>query len=433
MAVAISDTPAPSAEPSGTRPFALFEWMLALRYLRARRSRFLPSVIAAISFLAIMVAVATLIVVMSVMNGFHLELMNKIIGVNGHLFLQASGKPLENYDAVIAKLEKAPGIKLALPMVEGAAGVSSRFQQTGALVRGARERDIKRLPGIGANVRQGTLDNFDKSEGVAIGQRMADNLGVRVGDSISILTARGEATPFGMAPRIKAYPVVAIFQIGVSEFDNIFVYMPLEEAQAYFNREGQATVIEAFVDDPDRMDAIRATIDRTLDEPLLMVDWRQRNQSFFEALKVERTVMFFILTLIVVVASLSIISGLTMLVKDKGRAIAILRTMGATSGAIMRVFLLTGTSIGIAGTFAGFLLGVLIARNLEMIRVFLNRALSMNIFDPTYYFLSQLPSVIRFSDVMTVVGLSLALSILATVYPSWRAARLDPVDALRYE
>lgn len=427
--------PAPSSaeEPSGARPFARFEWMLALRYLRARRSGFLPSVIAGISFLAIMVAVATLIVVMSVMNGFHLELMNKIIGVNGHLFLQASGKPLENYDDLISRLEKVRGMKFVLPMVEGAAGVSSPSQQTGALVRGVREKDIKRLPGIGSNVKFGTLDGFDASEGVAIGQRMADNLNVRIGDRISILTARGEATPFGMTPRIKAYPVVAIFQIGVSEFDNIFVYMPIEEAQTFFNREGQATVLEGFVEDPDRMDEIRARIEREIAEPLLMIDWRQRNQSFFEALRVERTVMFFILTLIVVVASLSIISGLTMLVKDKGRAIAILRTMGATSGAIMRVFLLTGITIGVAGTFAGFLLGLLIARNLETIRVFLNRILNINMFDPTYYFLSQLPSVIRFGDVMSVVLLSMALSILATVYPSWRAARLDPVDALRYE
>ncbi len=420
-------------EPSRTRPFARFEWMLASRYLRARRVGFLPSVIAAISFLAITLAVATLIVVMSVMNGFHLELMNKIIGVNGHLFLQASGRALENYDEVIAKLEKVQGMKFVLPMVEGAAGVSSRVQQTGALVRGVREKDIKRLPGIGGNVRLGTLDGFDTSEGVAIGQRMADNLGVRIGDTISILTARGEATPFGMAPRIKAYPVVAIFQIGVSEFDNIFVYMPLEEAQSYFNREGQATVIEGFVHDPERMDEIRARIEKATDKPLLMADWRQRNQSFFEALKVERTVMFFILTLIVLVASLSIISGLTMLVKDKGRAIAILRTMGATSGAVMRVFLMTGAMIGIAGTLAGFLLGLLVARNLEAMRVFLNRIFSLNLFDPTYYFLSQLPSVVRMSDVVTVVILSLTLSLLATIYPSWRAARLDPVDALRYE
>ena len=434
----MSDTPTKSiqrADPEsrGAGPFARFEFMLALRYLRARRSRFLPSVIAGISFVAIMVAVATLIVVMSVMNGFHLELMNKIIGVNGHLFMQASGKPLENFDDIIKRIENVPGMKFALPMVEGAAGVSSRVQQTGALVRGVREKDIKRLPGIGSNVKFGSLDGFDTSEGVAIGQRMADNLGVRIGDTISVLTARGEATPFGMAPRIKAYPVVAIFQIGVSEFDNIFVYMPLEEAQAYFNRDGQATVIEAFVDDPDQMDQIRDRIGSVLEEPLLMIDWSQRNQSFFDALKVERTVMFFILTLIVLVASLSIISGLTMLVKDKGRAIAILRTMGATSGAIMRVFLLTGVSIGIAGTMAGFLLGYFIAANLESIRTALNRMLNLNLFDPTYYFLSQLPSVIRFGDVMSVVLLSLALSILATIYPSWRAARLDPVDALRYE
>ena len=422
------------AEPHpATRAFAPFEWMIALRYLRARRAKSFVSVIAGFSFAGIMLGVATLIVVMSVMNGFHLELMSKIIGINGHVFLQGVETPLNDYDAVGKRLEQVPGVTLVIPMVEGAAGVSSPYQQSGALVRGIREEDIKRLPGIAGNVRRGTLEGFDTAGGVAIGAKMAEQLSVRVGDTISVLTARGAATPFGVAPRIKAYPVVAIFQIGVSEFDGIFVYMALSEAQAYFNREDEASVIEAFVQDPDDMDAMRLKLDKAVGRPMIMTDWRQRNRSFFEALKVERTVMFLILTLIILVAALNIISGMTMLVKDKGRDIAILRTMGATRGAVLRIFLVTGATIGASGTFAGLLLGLVVAHNLEAVRQLINRSFGLNVFDPNLYLLSRLPSVVVVSDVVTVVALSLCLSLLATIYPAWRAAKLDPVEALRYE
>ncbi len=426
-------TTASIADPVDTKPFAPFEWMIALRYLRSRRSQGFVSVIAGFSFAGIMLGVATLIVVMSVMNGFHIELMNKIIGINGHVFLQGVEKPLTDFAEVTDRITKVKGVTFALPMVESAAGVSSQFQQSGALVRGIREADIKKLPGIAANVRQGTLDGFDTVEGVAIGAKLAEQLSVRIGDTISILTAKGSQTPFGIAPRIKSYPVVAIFQIGVSEFDGIFVYMPFEEAQAFFNKDDEATVIEAFVNDPDNMDAIRADIEKVIARPMMMTDWRQRNKSFFDALKVERTVMFFILTLIVLVAALNIISGLTMLVKDKGRDIAILRTMGATRGAVMRVFLITGAAIGISGTIAGFLLGLLVAHNLEPIRQAINSTFGLNVFDPNFYFLSRLPSVVVFGDVAAVVALSLGLSLFATIFPSRRAAKLDPVEALRYE
>jgi lipoprotein-releasing system permease protein len=407
--------------------------MIAFRYLRARRAQKFVSVIAGFSFLGIMLGVATLIVVMSVMNGFHKELLDKIVGINGHIFLQSADTPLTDYDEVARQLERVPGVTLIIPMVEGAAGVSSPYGQSGALVRGIKEKDIKGLPGIAGNVKLGTLDGFDAAGGVAIGQRLADTLSLRVGDMVTILTAKGAQTPFGVAPRIKSYPVVAIFQIGMSEFDGVFVYLPLPEAQAFFNRDGEASVIELFVKDPDGIDALRETLNGILSRPMLMTDWRQRNKTFFDALTVERNVMFIILTLIVLVAALNIISGLIMLVKDKGRDIAILRTMGATSGAVMRIFLITGAAIGIVGTFAGFLLGLLIASNVEGIRLVLNKLLHANLFPAELYFLSRLPAVVDPRDVATVVLMALVLSVLATIYPSWRAARLDPVDALRYE
>ena len=317
-------------------------------------------------------------------------------------------------------------------MVEGAAGVSSQFNQAGALVRGIREGDLKVLPGIAGHVKTGTLEGFDHSDGVAIGQGLAESLSLRVGDSITVLTAKGAATPFGVAPRIKSYPVRAIFQIGMAQFDNLFVYMPLPEAQAFFNHDNEATVIELFLRNPERIDEVRQAIDLASTRPMIMTDWRERNKTFFDALKVERNVMFIIVTLIVLVAALNIISGLIMLVKDKGPDIAILRTMGASRGSIMRIFLITGTSIGLSGTFAGFALGLVIAENVEAIRTGLNSLLHANLFPAELYFLSRLPSVVDPTDVVTVVCMTMALSILATLYPSWRAARLDPVEALRY-
>jgi lipoprotein-releasing system permease protein len=416
------------ASRTGTRPFAPYEWLVVRRYLGARRS------IVVFSFLGIMLGVATLIVVMSVMNGFRKELLDKIIGINGHAFLEATAdQPLTDYDAVVDRLEKVPGVTLALPMIASPAGVSSPYNQTGGQIWGVREADLKRLPGVAGNVKLGTLDGFDRSGGVAIGQQLAEQLGLRIGDNITLLTAKGAQTPFGIAPRIKAYPVVAIFRIGMSQFDASFVYMPLSEAQAFFNKDGQATVIEAFVTTPDDMDAVRQRIDAGVGRTMLLTDWRERNKTFFDALNVERNVMFIILMMIILVAALNVISGLIMLVKDKGHDIAILRTMGATRGAIMRIFLLTGATIGVVGSFAGFLVGLLMAENVENIRQFLNKLMSANIFPSELYFLSHLPSIVDPWDVTAVVVTAFALAVLATLYPSWRAASLDPVKALRYE
>lgn len=422
------------AEPTkGAGAFSAFEWMLALRYLRARRADGFVSVIAGFSFLGIMLGVATLIVVTSVMNGFHHELMDKIMGINGHAFLQAVETPFTDWDDVSKKASTVPGVKLAIPMVEGAAGISTQYGQSGALVRGIREKDILRLPGVAANVRDGALTGFDTAGGVAIGQRLAETLGVRVGDKVSLLIAKGAQTPFGVAPRIKAYEVVAIFAIGMSEFDNVFVYMPLNEAQTFFNKDNEATVVEAFVDDPEQMDAFRLNLGKAVTRPLIVTDWRQRNKTFFDTLQVEKNILFIILTLIVIVAAFNIISGLTMLVKDKTQDIAILRTIGVTRASVLRVFLIIGASIGVIGTLAGFALGLLLSKNLDAIRVALNKALNANLFPAEFYFLSRLPAIVDTREVAVIVGMTLVIAVLASIYPAWKAASLDPIDALRHE
>jgi lipoprotein-releasing system permease protein len=418
---------------TGTLPFAPFEWMLATRYLRTRRREGFVSVIAGFSFLGIMLGVATLIVVLSVMNGFRHELLDKIVGINGHIFVAALDKPLNDYAEVSDRISKVYGIRSAIPLVEGQAFASSPTGGgSGVLVRGVRGEDMPRIRSIQNNIRQGTIENFDAAGGVAIGKRLAESLSLQVGDQLTLITPRGASTPFGTAPRIKTYPISAIFEIGMSEFDATFVYLPLSEAQSFFNRDGDVTVIEVYLDDADKVDDARQAIEMAAERPVLLTDWRQRNRTFFSALEVERNVMFLILLLIVLVAALNIISGLIMLVKDKSSDIAILRTMGATRGAIMRVFLITGASIGVVGTIAGFGLGLLISLNVESIRALLSRLTNTNLFPAELYFLSRLPAEVNGSEVATVVGLAFGLSLLATLYPSWRAARLDPVQALRY-
>ncbi|WP_353187143.1 lipoprotein-releasing ABC transporter permease subunit [Bosea sp. (in: a-proteobacteria)] len=418
--------------PTSTKPFAGFEWLLAGRYLRTRRREGFVSVIAGFSFLGIMLGVATLIIVMSVMNGFRKELLEKIVGVNGHIFATPIDRPLDDFDSVAERLRKIHGITLAIPLVEGQALASSQTGNSGVLVRGVREADIKSIPFIGGNIKSGTLEDFDASPpGVVIGIRLANALGVQVGDTITLVTPQGASTPFGTAPRIKAYPVKAIFQIGMTEFDGTFVYMPLAESQAYFNRDGDVNVIEIFVDNPDNTQKVRDAIEADAPRPLVLSDWRQRNRSFFNALEVERNVMFIILTLIVLVAALNIVSGLIMLVKDKTEDIAIMRTMGATSGTVLRVFLITGATIGVVGTFAGFILGVLFSHYIKSIMAALNWITGANLWDPTVRFLSDIPSVLDWSEVASVVLMALVLSLLATLYPAWKAARLDPVKALR--
>ena len=421
-------------EPTGTYAFAPFEWMLSLRYLRARRKEGFISVIATFSFLGIMLGVATLIIVMAVMNGFRQELLDKILGLNGHLLVQPLESPLTDWQVVAERVSQVRGVRLAAPIVEGQALASSPFNASGVLVRGIRGADLNKLSSIASNIKSGTLEGFDEGQGIAIGKRLADQLSLRVGDSVTLVAPRGAVTPMGTTPRIKPYKIGAIFEIGMSEYDAAFVFMPLPEAQAYFNRAGDVTAIEIYTDNADRVDeSFRKLIHEAAGRPIYMIDWRHRNATFFNALQVERNVMFLILTLIVLVAALNIVSGLIMLVKDKGSDIAILRTMGATQGAIMRIFLITGASIGVVGTLVGFLLGTVVCLNADAIRRFFSWLTNTDIFSPELYFLSRLPAEMNAGETTAVLVMALGLSFLATLYPSWRAARLDPVEALRYE
>jgi lipoprotein-releasing system permease protein len=421
------------SETLQTRPFAPFEWLISLRYLRARRKEGFISVIAGFSFLGIMLGVATLIIVMAVMNGFRKELLDKILGLNGHLLVQPLESPLTDWKVVAERINTVQGIRLAAPIVEGQALATSPFGATGVLVRGIRSEDLTNITSIARNIKQGTLEGFDEGQGLAIGRRLADTLSLRAGDNVTIVAAKGAVTPMGTLPRTKTYRVAAVFEIGMSEYDAAFVFMPITEAQAYFNRPNDVTAIEVYTTDPDKIEAFRKSVTEAAGRPIFMVDWRQRNATFFNALQVERNVMFLILTLIVLVAALNIISGLIMLVKDKTSDIAILRTIGATQGAIMRIFLITGASIGMVGTIIGFLVGTVICLNIESIRRFISWLTNTELFSPELYFLSKLPAEMDVGETFAVVLMALTLSLLATLYPSWRAARLDPVEALRYE
>ena len=368
-----------------TRPFAPFEWLLAMRYLRARRKEGFISVIAGFSFAGILLGVATLIIVMAVMNGFRKELFAKILGLDGHVVvIRVDNADFPDYNEYARKLEAAPTVKRAVPLIEGQVLASTAFMAVGAKVRGISVDGLNALPLIANNVKLGTLDGFDdRTDSIAVGIGFMRLLRINVGDTITLTSPRGARTPFGTVPRTKSYKVAAMFEMGMSA--------------------------------------------------LRFVDWRERNAGFFSVLQVERNMMFIILSIIIVVAAFNIISGLIMLVKDKGREIGILRTMGATQGAIMRVFLITGASIGVVGTLAGALLGIVFCWKIDEIRHLVARLTNTNLFDPSIYYLSKLPADINARTTAIIVGMALVLSVRATLYPSWRASRLDPVEALRYE
>jgi lipoprotein-releasing system permease protein len=412
--------------------FNAFERMVAFRYLRARRQEGFVSVIAIFSLLGIALGVATLIIVMSVMNGFRADLLGRILGLNGHLGVYAQTGPLDDFDAEATKVSELPGITGVTPLIEGQVMASSEAGAAGALVRGIRPDDLRQRPLVADHIVQGSLTDFD-DDGVAVGDRLARRLGVAVGSAITIISPQGTATAFGTMPRIKTYHVVALFDVGMYEYDNSFVFVPLDAAQLFFRLTNAVTSLEVFVADPDRVREDRRLIAAALGGHVRIVDWQQANSSLFNAVEIERNVMFLILTLIIVVAAFNIISSMIMMVKDKGRDIAILRTMGASRAAILRIFVLSGASIGVLGTVAGLLLGVVFTRNIETIRQALQKVIGTDLFAAEIYFFTRIPARIDSGEVAAVVFMALALSFLATLYPSWRAARLDPVEALRYE
>lgn len=413
--------------------FSSFERQVAWRYLRARRAEGFISLITWFSLLGIALGVATLIVVMAVMNGFRQELFTKILGLNGHVNIFATVGSMTDYESRLAKLRAVPGIVLADPIIEGQALMTLNGNATGLLVRGFRQEDILARAAIANRIRSGSLENF-KDDGIAIGARLADRLNLRVGDNLTLVSTRSRASAFGSMPRLRAYPIVAIFDVGMYEFDNNYVFMPLAAAQTFYQlAAGSVTALEVFIQDQREVAKFRQPILTATGPDTRTQDWMQRHEAFMSTLQVERNVMFLILTLIIAVASFNIVSSMFMLVKDKGRGIAILRTMGATKGMVMRIFFLGGAGIGIAGTLAGSGLGILIAANMESVRQFFQWLSGTQLFRAEFYFLSEMPAKVEWHEVTQVVIMALCLSFLATLYPSWRAARLDPVEALRYE
>jgi lipoprotein-releasing system permease protein len=414
--------------------FGPFERMLAFRYLRARRQEGFVSVIAVISVLGILLGVAALIIVMAVMNGFRQELLSRILGVNGHLTIYGVSKPIEDYEALTGRLAGLPGVRLVTPQVQGQVMIVARGAASGGLVRGMRPADLKARELIAGNITAGDLGAFtEDGEAVLIGSRMAQKLGLKVGDNLTLVSPQGTTTVMGTVPRMKSYSIAALFEVGMYEYDSSFVYMPLPAAQLFFRLPARVNGIEIFADDPDEVRDLRWRVIQELGPGYRTLDWQQSNSSFFNAIQVERNVMFLILTLIMLVAALNIISSLIMLVKDKGRDIAVLRTMGATRGMVMRIFLLSGASVGLIGTIAGFGLGVAFCVNIQTIQGWLERLTGTDLWNAEIRFLTRIPAVIDWTEVATVLAMALGLSFAATIYPAWRAARLDPVEALRYE
>ncbi len=413
--------------------FSYVERFVALRYLRAKRAEGFVSVITWFSLLGIALGVATLIIVMSVMNGFREELFSRVIGLNGHLnVIAAEGGPLGEYDVLSETLRKLPDVTSVTPTLEAQALLSTGAYAAGAMIRGVKPQDLQNREIIASNIIAGNLADF-QDEQVIIGVRMAQKIGLNPGDSLTLISPRGSPTAFGLSPRLKTYTVAAIFEVGMFEYDANFVFLPLESAQKLFRMPDYVTGIDVMIKTPYQPAGSREMVSAALPENAKVNDWQQSNSSFFTALQVERNVMFLILTLIILVAAFNIISSLIMLVKDKGRDIAILRTMGASQDMILNVFFISGASIGIVGTLSGLILGISVANNIETIREWIQMLSGTDLFSAEIYFLSKLPSKIDWQEVTVVSTMSLLLSFLATLYPAWRASKIEPVEALRYE
>jgi len=404
-----------------------------MRYLRARRQEGFISVIAWFSLMGIALGVATLIIVMSVMNGFRHELLGRILGLNGHITVMGPGNRMLNYDSEVVKLKGLEGVVKVTPLIERQVMATANKIASGAVVRGIKKEDLMNRKIFADNIRRGSLEDFRGEDVVMIGTRMASKMRLSIGDKLKLISPNGQATAFGTIPRVKSYRVAALFEVGMFEYDSTFIFMPMPAAQMFFKLPDAVSSLEVFIDDPDKAPQMAMKMLSVIPRGGGLHDWQKVNASYFNALQVERNVMFLILTLIILVAAFNIISSMIMLVKDKGRDIAILRTMGATRGSVMRIFLLSGASVGLIGTSAGLGLGLAFTTNIESIRQWLQGLTGTDLFSAEIYFLSKLPAVVDPGEVAAIVTMGLALSFLATVYPSWRAARLDPAEALRYE
>lgn len=414
--------------------FSALERMIAWRYLRARRKEGFVSVIAGFSLLGIMLGVATLIIVMSVMNGFRQEMLTSLLRLNGHLGVYSpTGQPIQNYHTMTDRIERITGVKAVLPFIEGHALASSDLNASGVAVRGYRAEDLLKQPQIAESMLAGSIDSLQEPGTVIVGYRLAEKLGLGIGDKITLISPKGSVTAFGTIPRMQAYRIGGTFNLNMFEYDTTYIFMSMPDAQVYFGMPEAVTHVEILLNDAGTVEDMRVKAAAAVGPGWRIYDWKNANAAFFNALQVERNVMFLILTLIIIVAAFNIISGLIMLVKDKGGDIAILRTMGATRGMIMRIFFMSGAFVGVVGTFSGLLLGLIFCENIEAIRQVIQTITGTELFSAEIYFLSTLPAETNPTEVIAVVLMAIGLSFGATIYPAWRAARLDPVEALRYE
>ena len=414
--------------------FNAFERAVAGRYLRARRGERFVSVIAIFSLIGIALGVATLIIVMSVMNGFKADLMSRILGLNGDLSIYGNGTSITDYQGVTKRVAAVPGVTSASAIVEGQVLLSAGSYSSGGLVRGMSQSDLQNLHEISTNIRAGSLDDFTGDDAIVIGATLAMRANLTIGSRLTLVSPNGAATAFGTMPRVRAYRVVAIFDAGVNDYNASYAFLPIAAAQVFFQMPAAVSLIQVMTSDADNVRPVTQRIRAALpDAPLRVLDWTQSNNAFFGAVQVEQNVMFLILTLIILVAAFNVISSLIMMVKDKTRDIAVLRTIGAGRGAIMRIFLMCGASVGVTGTLAGTLVGIVFCLNIERIRQWLQTLTGTNLFNPEVYYLEHLPAKLEWPEVIQVIVMALVLSLLATLYPSWRAARTDPVEALRHE